>query len=80
MLETDASSAKRPEEMTASKCYCRSPVGAGALMGASLTCGSDEIPFLLRPCSIKAPPAALYLPSLHATRDAWAFPHWKDEC
>ena len=31
-------------------------------MGASLTCGSDAIPDLLRPCSLMAPRAALYLP------------------
>ena len=30
-------------------------------MGASLTCGSDTIPVLLRPCSLMALRAALYL-------------------
>ena len=39
------------KEMIASRCSCRSPVGPGALMGASLTCGTHAIPVLLRPCS-----------------------------
>ena len=33
-------------------------------MGASLTCGSDANPALLRPCSLIALRAALYLPPL----------------
>ena len=45
-------------------------VGPGALMGVSRTCGSDAMPVLLRPCSLIAPRAALYLPPLHATRAA----------
>ena len=45
--------------------------GAGRTrMGASLTCGSDATPVLLRPCSLIALRAALYLPPLHATRAA----------
>ena len=43
---------KRPaKETMASKCSCRSLVCPGALMGVSLTCGSNAIPVLLRPCS-----------------------------
>ena len=37
------------KETMASRCSCRSPVGPGALMGASFTCGADEMPDLLRP-------------------------------
>ena len=48
------------KERTASRCSCRSPVGPGALIGASLTCGSDAIPVLLRSCSLIPPRAALY--------------------
>ena len=48
-------------ETMASRCSCSSPVDPGALMGASLTCGSDARPVLLRPCSLTALRAALYL-------------------
>ena len=58
------------KEMTASRCSCRSPVGPSELMGASLTCGSDAMPVLLRPCSLIASCAALYLPFPHVTRAA----------
>ena len=47
------------KEMTASRCSCRSPVGSGALMGASLTCGSDAMPLLLHYCYLIASRAAL---------------------
>ena len=43
-------------------------------MGASLTCGSDTIPVLLRPCSLIALRAALYLPPPQARRAASAHP------
>ena len=53
-------------------CSCRSPVGPKTLMGASLTCGIDATPVLLRPCSLIAPRAALYLPPLQSIRAASA--------
>ena len=59
------------KEMIAPRCSCRSPVGPGALMDASLTCGSDTVPVLLWPCSLMAPTAALHLP-LHAALAASA--------
>ena len=48
------------KETMASKCSCRSPVGPGALISDSLTCGSEAIPVLFRPCSLIALGAALY--------------------
>ena len=57
----------------ASRCSCRSPVGRGALMGASSTCGSEEIPVLLRPtCCLSRIPCFLRLPRLcaHVSRVA----------
>ena len=47
------------KETIASKCSCRSPGGPGAPTCASLTCGSNAIPVLLRPCSLIALRAAL---------------------
>ena len=41
-------------------------------MGASLTCDNDAMPILLRPCSLIALRAALYLPPLQAARAASA--------
>ena len=45
----------------ASRCCCRSPVGLGALMGASLTRGSEANPVLLRLRSLMALRTVLYL-------------------
>ena len=60
------------EEMIASRCSCRSPVSPGPLMGANLTCGSDAIPVMLRPCYLIAVRAALYLPPPQAIHAAAA--------
>ena len=49
-------------------CSCRSPMGPGALMGDSLTCGSEAIPVLVRPCSLIALRASLYRPPPQAVR------------
>ena len=60
------------KETMASRCSCRSSVGLGALVGDSLTCGSDAIPVLLRPFSLIALRAILYLPAHQAIRAASA--------
>ena len=46
------------KETMASKCYCRSQVGPGALTGDRLTCGSEAVPVLTQPCSLIAHRAA----------------------
>ena len=43
------------------------PEGPRALIGARLTCGSDAIPVLLRPCSVIPLRANLYRPPLQAS-------------
>ena len=43
----------------------------GALLGARLTCGSDAIPVLLRPCSLIAPRAAMQHALLERTPYWW---------
>ena len=43
----------------------------GALLGARLTCGSDAIPVLLRPCSFIAPRAAMQHALLQRTPYWW---------
>ena len=40
------------KETMASMCSCLSPAGPGALLGDSLTWGSEAMPVLLRPCSL----------------------------
>ena len=44
--------------------------GAWALVGVSLTCGSEAIIVLLRPCFLTAQRAALSLPPSQAARAA----------
>ena len=50
------------KETMASRCSCRSPVGPGALVGNSLTCVSEAIPVMVRPCTLIAGRASLYRP------------------
>ena len=50
------------KETMASRCSWRSPAGPGALIGDSLTWGSEAIPVLLRPCSLIALRTSLYRP------------------
>ena len=51
------------KEMAASKCSCRSPAEPGALVGASLTCGSDAIPVLLRPRALSHGTSRCFVPA-----------------
>ena len=53
----------------ASRCSCRS-LGAEALMGASLTCGSEEKPVSRRPSSRMSRPTCLCCPRPQAVRVA----------
>ena len=68
------------KEMIASRCSCRSPVGPGALMDASLTCGSDTIPVLLWPCSHGSCRCFVPATSPCSPRCLSTFQCWWDEC
>ena len=58
------------QDVRGSRCSSRSPERFGARKGASLTWRSDAIPVLLRPSSLVALRASLYLPALQAARAA----------
>ena len=58
------------KETMAFKWSCRSPVGTRTLTGEGLTCGSDVIPVLLRPCSLIVLRSCC-LGALCATRAPW---------
>ena len=47
------------KETLAPRCSCLSPVGPGALIGDSVTYGSEAMPVLIRPCSLIALHASL---------------------
>ena len=66
--------------MMASRCSCPSPAGPGALMGALLTCGSEAIPVLVRPCSLMELRAALCLPPPQAASSRSSSHHIRGIC